>query len=74
MDNSKIVPALLATIGSAIAGTKRSFSDDLELGVGDLKVKSAHATTDSQGDVLIVFLTNGQSIKVRATPFGRADK
>jgi hypothetical protein len=74
MDNSKIIPALLGTIGSTIAGKLRSSECDIAIGLEDLTITSAHLTTDGEGDVLIVLLSNGQSLKVRAKPFGRASK
>jgi hypothetical protein len=73
-DNSKVVPKLLDTIGSCIAGKMRlgGTGGDTPIGLDDLCVKSATATKDRDGDVLIILLSNGQSLKVRATPFAKA--
>lgn len=71
MDNSKIVPALLKTMATAI---DMANNHTLKLAGTDLMIDTLHPTTDSEGDVLIIFLSNGQSLKIRATPFGRASE
>jgi hypothetical protein len=74
-DNSKVVPKLLETIGSCIAGKAQAEGVEgskTSIGYEGLRITSAFTDIDRDGDVLIVFLSNGQSLKVRATPFGRA--